>query len=321
MRDYLWYTTTFQLPEFCTQNFLSASTQVFQEGGVQSTPPLPKHENLLRIWHLGFELVCSTPLWKWKLGQDLELSIWVGLEYPHPTNENSVRTWNGIWVGLEYPPPPKWKLGQDLGICIWVGLEYPTSHDNLVRTWHLGFELVWITPHSPKWKLGQDLELWIWVSLGTLPHPKWKFGQDLTLLIWVGLEYPPPPPPPENENLARTWDFGFELICSTHPLPNDNLVRTLALGIWVGLDYPHPPPPPNENLARTWNFGFELVWGTLPHPKMKIWSGLDTFDLSWSGVSLPPPLRTYCGSWWVETNRCIPLGYHLVLMVIFRHAK
>ena len=50
----------------------------------------------------------------------------------------------------------------------------------------------------------------------------------------------------------------------------------------VGLDY---PPPPNENLSRSLHFRFQLVW------------------------SNPPPL---CGSWCVETNRCIPQGYRFV---------
>ena len=47
----------------------------------------------------------------------------------------------------------------------------------------------------------------------------------------------------------------------------------------VGLECP-PPAPENENLGRSWHFEFELVW------------------------------RSY-----VETNRCIPRGYHLVSLV------
>ena len=39
----------------------------------------------------------------------------------------------------------------------------------------------------------------------------------------------------------------------------------------------------------------DVVWSTCPHPpKMKIWSGLGTWDLSWSGVlPLPLPLQKW----------------------------
>ena len=65
--------------------------------------PTPKNENFVRTWHLGFELVWSTP--------------------PHTPHENLVRT-SHFGVGLECPHPPPQK-------------------ENLVRTWHLGFELIW----------------------------------------------------------------------------------------------------------------------------------------------------------------------------------
>ena len=46
----------------------------------------------------------------------------------------------------------------------------------------------------------------------------------------VGLEYPLPPK--KNENLGRSWHFGFELVFSI--------------------------PPESENLGRSWHFGFGL---------------------------------------------------------------
>ena len=57
-------------------------------------------------------------------------------------------------------------------------------------------------------------------------------------------------------------------------------------------------PPPNENLGRSWHFW--LSWfGPPTHPrKMQIWIDLGTL--------------AFCGNWYVETNHCIPQGYHLV---------
>ena len=55
-----------------------------------------------------------------------------------------------------------------------------------------------------------------------------------------------------------------------------------------------------------------------PSPKKKkIWSGLGTLGLSRSGVAPPPPpaKKDLCGSWCVETNRCIPQRYRLVKTV------
>ena len=82
----------------------------------------------------------------------------------------------------------------------------------------------------------------------------------------------------ENENLARLSDFEFGLVQST-------------------------PSPENENLARLKDFRFELIQST-PLPKMKTWPDWVTLDLSWSRVPL-------C----VKTNRCIPQGYRLIVVV------
>ena len=55
----------------------------------------------------------------------------------------------------------------------------------------------------------------------------------------VGLEYL------KNENLARIWHFGFELVWSTHPLLE------------------------NENLAKTWHL--DLSWSGVVSPPSKTW--------------------------------------------------
>ena len=52
-----------------------------------------------------------------------------------------------------------------------------------------------------------------------------------------------------------------------------------------------PPPSKNDNLGRSWDFGFELVWST------------------------PSPFPGVSGSSYVETNFCIPRGYHRVFNV------
>ena len=95
------------------------------------------------------------------------------------------------------------------------------ENENLARSWHFEFELVRRIP-PPPWKMK------IWPDLGTLslswsgeyPPPPWKMKiwPDLgTLsLSWSG-EYPPPPL--ENENLARSWHFEFELVRRVPPLP------------------------------------------------------------------------------------------------------
>ena len=47
-----------------------------------------------------------------------------------------------------------------------------------------------------------------------------------------------------------------------------------------------------------------------PLPKMKIWADLGTLSLSWSEEP-PPGFLQY-----VETNHCIPQGYHLLSYVV-----
>ena len=75
-------------------------------------------------------------------------------------------------------------------------------------------------------------------------------------------------------------------------------------------DYPHwvlttqeypPPPPPNENLVRSWHFEFWLPKNTPPQP-LENWT---------KGLQLE------C----VETNRCIPQGYRLILMVTTKYGS
>ena len=60
---------------------------------------------------------------------------------------------------------------------------------------------------------------------------------------------------------------------------------------------------------------FRNVGLKYPHPQMKIWADLGTLSLSWSGV--PPPLRVSWSSY-VETNFCIPRGYHLWFRTFIR---
>ena len=79
------------------------------------------------------------------------------------------------------------------------------------------------------------------------------------MLVWST------PCPSKNENLARTWHFGFALIWSNPPL-KWKFGQDLALWIWVGLEL--SPPPPMNNLAKTWHFEFDLE---NPPPQMKIW--------------------------------------------------
>ena len=67
--------------------------------------------------------------------------------------------------------------------------------------------------------------------------------------------------------------------------------------------------PENENLVRTWHLGFELVWSTLSLENENL---IRTW-LLWIWVGLEYPQDLF-GSWCVETNRCIPQGYRLVLL-------
>ena len=91
--------------------------------------------------------------------------------------------------------------------------------------------------------------------------------------------------PPENRNLDRTWHFKFWLPQFT---------------------------PPHWNLDRTWHFKFWLPQFTLPPQKIEIWSGLGT---TWHVEFWLPPSPRVSGSSYVETNFCIPRGYHLVQLL------
>ena len=74
------------------------------------------------------------------------------------------------------------------------------------------------------------------------------------------------------------------------------------------------PLPENEILGRSWHFEFDLVYSNPPPPENKNEilgrSRHFEFDLVWS---TPPPRVS--GSSYMETNFCIPRGYHLVLSV------
>ena len=97
--------------------------------------------------------------------------------------------------------------------------------------------------------------------------------------------------------------------------PHSSILGMLVWSTPVLPNAPNPPPimkiwPGLDTLDLSW-FG---VPPPLPPPlKMKIWPDLGTLYLSWSGVPHPP--HDLCGSWCVETNRCIPQGYRLVIMV------
>ena len=90
--------------------------------------------------------------------------------------------------------------------------------------------------------------------------------------------------------------------------------------------------PRIKNCQRGWDFRFDLVQNT--PLKMKTWLDWGTLDLSWSRVSLwkwklsqieglwiwvspehPPPAKMKLENLCVETNCCIPCGYHLVLLL------
>ena len=66
--------------------------------------------------------------------------------------------------------------------------------------------------------------------------------------------------------------------------------------------------------VNRFDIGDAMVWKLVlpPPPPMKTRTDLGTLDFNWHRVS-PPNL---CGSWCVETNRCIPQVYRLVLSVI-----
>ena len=96
-----------------------------------------------------------------------------------------------------------------------------------------------------------------------------------------------------------------------------------------------PPSPPKMKIwsgLGTWNLSWSAVSRPSP-PKMEILSGLFTLDLSWSRV---PPSKGLCGSWCVEANCSIPHccihrlvficlyfvnNYHLVAWFISVHTE
>ena len=174
-------------------------------------------------------------------------------------------------------PPQKWKVGKNLACPL------PPEKWNLARTWHFEFWLHKNTLLPPKLKFVQDLALWVLTTQEYTPH--------LKIEIWPGLgtlsfDYPRiPPSPSENWNLARTWTLSF------------NYTRI-------------PSSPQNWNLFRTWHFEFWLPKNTPPTWKLKFGQDLALWVLTSQEYSPPPQLTFEC----VETNHCIPQGYHLVLL-------
>ena len=157
----------------------------------------------------------------------------------------------------------------------------PLENLNLDRSWHFGF---WLSrTHHPQLKFGQILALWV-LTFQNTPPPQIEIWTDLGTL---GFDFPEHPPPLKNWNLDRSWHFEFWL---SRTLPeNWNWARSWHFGFWLS----RTPPPPNWNLDRSWHFGF---W---PPPPENC-----NLDRSW-----------HFGFWWleyVETNPCIPQGYHLV---------
>ena len=61
-----------------------------------------------------------------------------------------------------------------------------------------------------------------------------------------------------------------------------------------------------------------------PHSSIsEMWSGVNLpppspqWKFGFSGVpTIPPPSKDLSGSWCMKTNRCVPQGYHLVVMVL-----
>ena len=107
-----------------------------------------------------------------------------------------------------------------------------------------------------------------------------------------------PPPPHENWNLGRSWHFEYlQFWLPEFPPPLWKLKFRQILALWVFsvLTSRVPPTSPSENwnLGRSWHFEYFQLWlqSTHPPPRPKI-------EISY-----------------VETNFCIPRGYHLVLNV------
>ena len=74
--------------------------------------------------------------------------------------------------------------------------------------------------------------------------------------------------------------------------------RKMKMVLLCGVVYPppHPPPPENSNLGRSWH--------------------LEVFQFWLAQNTPPPPQNWYWPRTYVETNICIPRGYHLVILRI-----
>ena len=75
--------------------------------------------------------------------------------------------------------------------------------------------------------------------------------------------------------------------------------------------YPILPPPPRKPLFPQWKIvRFEGLWIWLAQNTLPLWK--------WKVVQFEAPLSKWgSGSSYVETNFCIPRGYHLVLHLRF----
>ena len=146
----------------------------------------------------------------------------------------------------------------------------------------------------------------IWSGLGTLsfrlpriPPPPMKIGQDFGLWVLGYQEYPP-----HQWKLVRTLDFEFRLLRIS--LPKMKICQDL--GLWV-LGYQEYPPT-NENWSGLWTLSFRLLRIPPHQSPMKICQDLGLWVLGYQ--EYPPPNG---GNECVETNRCIPHGYRLVVVV------
>ena len=84
--------------------------------------------------------------------------------------------------------------------------------------------------------------------------------------------------------------------------------KLLSLPLFWNLVPDPPPPPPPQKL------GFDFPEHPPPHKKLKFKQILAVWVLNFQNTNtLPPPIRWQLQ--YVETNRCIPQGHRLVVLV------
>ena len=129
-----------------------------------------------------------------------------------------------------------------------------------------------------------------------------------------------PPPPPQNWNFSwKTQGLWFlprnhtEYPILNPPTPPNRTSHGWTSGKSVTRIHPPPIGTSHEELG---DFGSELTKNT-PVPELELlMEGLGTSVLSIPRI--PPPnlellMEDCAGDWYVETNRCIPCGYRLVI--------